>query len=549
MNKTIFQIALLSAGIALTGCIKETFPMSSTATADQVGESSSALEASVRGISSQMTQSYYLYGSDTQQETDLSIAGLMITYTELMGDILPQGTNTGYDWFRSFNAGNSGLGANTYNVIVPWRTLYNFVKSANDLAGSLEGIAEPSEVQKGYLGIAYTIRAWAYWQLAGIYTPVENIYTDVSNVLGLTVPIITNNTTEEEGGNNPRVSVEAMKEFILADLDNAETLLADFTPESRTMPGLDVVYGMKARVYLWFEDYANAATYARKAIDESKRTPLTSSQWEDPTTGFNSASSNSSWMWYTSYSAENMGNLANFTGWMAGEADWGYNSLNHYGINRWIYDRISATDFRKHSFIDPDRYDFYSYKFADGYEDSYSLDLKENDEYVIPDYTSYKFRCVEGNFTAYETGGACDLPLMRVEEMYLIEAEALGMSQGESAGIEALTSFMTSYRDASYTYALDEIVNSFQKEVLFQKRVELWGEGWAFFDAKRIKAGSYQWYAGSNAKGEILHINAVGIKPQWTMMIPQSEVNNNVALTDLNNPDPTGKCDPDTTTF
>ncbi|MFA5453505.1 MAG: RagB/SusD family nutrient uptake outer membrane protein, partial [Candidatus Methanomethylophilaceae archaeon] len=138
---------------------------------------------------------------------------------------------------------------------------------------------------------------------------------------------------------------------------------------------------------------------------------------------------------------------------------------------------------------------------------------------------------------------ASDVPLMRVEEMYLIEAEALGMSSGVNAGVTALTSFMTSYRDPKYICAITA-ANAFQEEILFQKRVELWGEGLAFFDAKRLRAGSLQSYPGTNAPGDVFKINAVGIKPGWNYVIPNNEVQNNIALEGFINPDPSGTINP-----
>lgn len=545
--KNISKLLILPvAALAFAGCIKETFPMGSTATATQVGESPVALEASVLGIPSQLTAYYPIYGYQNT-EIDMSYPALMIEYTELMGDIFPQGSNIGYDWFHRFNDANSAMSETSYQAFVPWRTLYMYVKTANDIAGPLEAAGELNDTQKHYLGIAYTLRAWTYWQLWGLLIPVENQYTDVSNVLGLTVPIVTNNTAESEGGNNPRAKEEDLVKFILEDLDKAEELLADYNLDDHNLPDLSVVYGVKARVYLFGKDYENAAKYARMAIDNFKGKPTTEAEWLDVNTGFNTPTAG--WMWYAKYDSENMGNLCNFTGWMSGEADWGYNSLNHYGINRWLYDRLSNTDFRKFSFIDPNT-SFYPYKFAPGYLADYPLSS-------IPTYTSYKFRCVGGDWENYATGGASSIPIMRIEEMYLIEAEAVGMSKGEADGIKLLEDFVTNYRDPYYSYAAAKpcpydfgtVATKFQEEVLFHKRIELWGEGPAFFDAKRLQVGSYQWYKGSNASADVLKINAKGIKPQWTPCIPQSEVDNNAALQGFNNPDPTAIIKPDQTVF
>ena len=82
-------------------------------------------------------------------------------------------------------------------------------------------------------------------------------------------------------------------------------------------------------------------------------------------------------------------------------------------------------------------------------------------------------------------------------------------------------------------------LNEFIAEVLDQKRIEFWGEGNAFPSAKRLKPGVMQNYEGTNAPSNIFKINCAGIKPNWNLVIPIRELNNNKALQGLNNPDPT----------
>ena len=60
LNK-IFTVMALSAVFSLTSCIEETFPEGGTATAEQVGASSAALEGSLNGIPAQMSLGYYVY--------------------------------------------------------------------------------------------------------------------------------------------------------------------------------------------------------------------------------------------------------------------------------------------------------------------------------------------------------------------------------------------------------------------------------------------------------------------------------------------------------
>ncbi len=87
-------------------------------------------------------------------------------------------------------------------------------------------------------------------------------------------------------------------------------------------------------------------------------------------------------------------------------------------------------------------------------------------------------------------GFSVAVPMMRVEEMILIEAEAAGM-QSEGRGRQIRTDFATS-RDPNYIYGThneaygNTATSPFQNEVWWQRRVEFWGEGMATFDIKRL---------------------------------------------------------------
>ena len=525
LNK-IYAVMALSAAFSLTSCIEETFPEGSTATAEQVGASAAALEGSLNGIPAQMSLGYYVYERQ-EHETDMAYPQFCIAQTEMLGDMYPLGSNSGYDWYRNYNTFAANVGETSYFAYLPWFTLYRFVKAANDVISTIDFESDAvNDAIKGMGGAAYAMRAFDYYMLTVLFEPVENIYTDVSKVKGLTVPIVSENTTTEQAKSNPRVSHEEMMKFIHSDLDKAEQYLSKWSPKDGHLPNLAVVYGIRAKVYLWDEDYANAAKYARMAIDASKATPVTASQWEDPTSGFCVA--NQAWMWYISYDAENMRNLANFTGWISGEADWGYSSLTRPSIDKSLFDKIGDTDFRKTTFLHPDKYNYYDYKTC------------RDRQYIedAPACLSLKFRCKGGDWENYATGGAVDVPIMRVEEMMLIEAEAKAAAGDLAGGVALLNSFMQNYRDPNYNCKATDNLRDFQLEVLTQMRIEFWGEGNAFPSAKRLKPGVMQNYDGTNAPANIFKINCAGIKPNWNLVIPISELNNNKALQGWNNPNP-----------
>ena len=527
--KKITTILALSAvaATALTSCIQEVIPQDSFVTSEQISSSSSAMEAAISGIPAQMSQGYLVYG-DQVHETDMAFPQFMIAFTELLGDMYPLGSNSGYDWYRNYNTFSGAFGDDSYFAYLPWFTCYQFIKSANDVIGAVDLEDENlSATIRAYAGMAYACRAFDYYLLTVMYEPKENIYTDCSKVLGLTVPRVDEHTDAEQAKNNPRMTHDEAIAFMLSDLEIAEECLKGFTPSTKELPSLAVVYGIRAKVHMWDENYAEAARYARLAIDTFGGSPVTAAQWNDLNTGFNTA--NQAWMWNVHYSAENMGNLCNFIGWMSGEADWGYSSLTFPGIDKSLYDKIADNDFRKYSFLDPAKYDYYNYQTC------------RDKDYIesAPAYLSLKFRCLGGDWETYSIGGAVDVPVMRVEEMYLLEAEAVGMSQGVAAGAALLNSFMQSYRQSDYNFSASS-TRALQLEVLTQERIEFWGEGWGFPNAKRIRPGIIQNYEGTNAPENIFKINCRDIKPNWNFVIPIFEIQANSALEDWNNPNPTG---------
>ena len=402
------------------------------------------------------------------------------------------------------------------------------------------------------LGQAYVYRAMCYLDLARLYEPKENSYTDISAIQGLTVPIVTEMTTEEQAKDNPRASRESMYEFILSDLSKAETYLS---PSSGyTLPSIAAVYGLYARAYLemgyWgdgaaADNFASAAEYARRAVDASGRTPLTQTQWEDPVNGFNNGAASNSWIWGLTTSSENTINIITYTAHISSEGTWGYAPLSQISASRRFYDAIPDSDFRKHSWLDPAYIADpgaglpYVYKFAGTDQDK--MNFLEGTDANPPAvaYQNIKFRPYQGECSDYAVGNCADHPLMRVEEMLFIEMEAVAQNN-LAAAKELLENFMDMrIVDGSYACQADGL-ESFLQEMLFQKRVEFWGEGVLFFDYKRLGVGITRGYAGTN-ESAIYALNSEGRSPQWNIVVTNGEFQYNSAIgTSTNNPDPSG---------
>ena len=93
--------------------------------------------------------------------------------------------------------------------------------------------------------------------------------------------------------------------------------------------------------------------------------------------------------------------------------------------------------------------------------------------------------------------------------------------------------------DGSYVCEADDL-DSFLDEMLFQKRVEFWGEGVLFFDYTRLGKEITRGYSGTN-ESAIYALNSEGRSPQWNLVITNGEFQYNSAIgTSNNNPDPSG---------
>lgn len=527
------SIAALASAALLSGCIKETFP-TDRATSDQLAGSSTALEAMVKGIPTALIQPRSLSAYD-KMHWNFALPAIHLATDSAAGEIVITG-DTGYDWFSQWGANNS-LGDNYAVGDLPWKNYYTWIKAANDIISTIDPEALTTAT-KHVLGFAYAYRASFYLDLVRIYEFKENKYTSGDGVVGLAVPIVTETTTEAEAKANPRATAaEVYEKVIFPDLEKAAAYLSDYSAADPYTPSLAMVYGLQARAYLErgtsdndSEAYKKAAEYARKAITTSGCTPLTQAQWEDPTTGFNSATANNSWIWGLPITSDNVTNLMNFQAHIGNEESWGYGHQVGRAIDKEFYTKIDNKDFRKHSWLDPDR-NFYAYKSCRPNGSAYFATQK--------DYVNIKFRPAQGAYSDYKIGGATDIPCMRVEEMYLIEAEATAQSNLVAAR-ELLNTFMK-YRITDGSYSCTDrtpTLKSFIEELITQKRIEFWGEGIIMFDLKRLDMPMKRGYKGTNSPSDY-RLNTDGRAPHWNFVITRGEIQNNPAV--VNNPDPSGK--------
>lgn len=564
MKKVIRYIAAFFTGIPLlAGCLEETFPASSTVVDKQIAGSDKGINALSNAVVASMTARYSNYGMQC------GYASTMISRDAMLEDV-PVYDMT-YNYFSIF-ATTDFLGDNQFFADI-WNFYYDVVNNANLLIHVVSP-ANASPAALEYLGNALAYRAMMYMDLCRLYEFKHTGTTlDDESLHGLTIPIVTENTTEEEGVHNPRVPFYTMYRFILTDLNRAESYLEKYIRTAKNTADRSVIYGLKARLWLEMgsrfdlypadltemqahasdknlsaydaltvssavDCYAKAAEYARKAIDAGGYSPLTKTEWFDEQAGFNTP--NDSWLFAIIIGQNDRAaslRYYSFPGTMA-QTNYGlfnpkYKAFRMIGKN--LYDRINDADWRKATWIDPA--DAGKTPIPEKYKTN---GLSDNEWLKYPAYTGFKFRPGQGDKESYQNGDVVSIPLMRVEEMYFIEAEALAHTSGISSGIQKLNDFMNTYRynDNSYTCTATDRA-SFNKELLLQKRIEFWGEGILMWDYKRLEQQVIRGYNGTNFPQNCRYNSIPGYVVPWmNLYITSVEYNYNTAI--VRNPDPSG---------
>lgn len=397
----------------------------------------------------------------------------------------------GYGWYNTdynYTGWTLPNGVNRRSDIT-WTFYYDLIKQANLALDNTKELTSPSPEQLGVLGEFLAIRAYAYF---GLVNNFQQTYKGNENAKG--VPLYTSLTTPKGRG-----TVQEVYTQIIKDLTDAETYLNGKPRVSKERIDVSVVRGFRARVALAMEDYPTAANYANLA---RQGYTLMSNTVYQSRSGF-SKIDNTEWMWGSPITADKATIFASFFSHIDA-TQFGYAQLGgQKKIPKALYDRIPTGDIRKTVFRAPG-----------------------TGTATLPDYTQTKF--------AVPTVGswAADYLYMRAAEMFLIEAEALAR-QGKDAQAIPVLEAVVKPRFSTYSAASlsgNDLIN----EILLQRRIELWGEGFSLFDIKRTKAGLNRPTGAGNHGAP--NFNPVvytlpDASPLFLMRIPQRELDNNPQMT------------------
>lgn len=487
INIKYAPILLLLAAIA--GCKKEYL---NTKPSNAVPEET--IFATTTAISTALDGAYkamYAYGANGTGGHDNFGQKAVDLASDLMGNDMVVHL-AGYGWFnRDYQYAEWILpDANNRRPDIVWFYYYDLNKQANKILEFIDAATGPAADKERIKGQALGLRAYCYYNLVNLF---QQTFKGNENKPG--VPVYTKAQLEGK----PRGTVQEDYTQIIKDLTDAETLLANKTFTSKVNISVNVVRGLRARVALIMEDWATAASYANKA--RTGFTPMSAAQYQQ---GFSSIT-NPEWLWGSLITADQATIYASFFSHIDVKTG-GYAALGtQKKITKALYDQIPATDVRKTGWVAP----------GTGNSD-------------FPDYCNLKHHVpTPGSWAA-------DYIYMRAGEMYLIEAEALARLGGanEAAARIALETLIKArnptYSAAAFTGAA--LVN----QVLLQRRIELWGEGFALMDIKRLKTGLNRPTGAGNHGAPSLDPGVYTLPdadPKMIMKIPKRELDNNTAMT------------------
>ena len=463
--------AFIFAGVAV-GCTKlDTEPLGSTVTSTQkqevVAANPSMVSASVSGITAMFSVYMNVTGS---RHNDFGYPSIMLFMDTRGTDLV--GLDIGYNWF---GYGLDMMSDHRYTSLITetvWGTLYNQIYTANQVVSIMDPNTEDSVAQY-YLAQALAIRAFDYFNLAQIYQ-----HTYKGHESKPCVPLILDtNASQVAAEGCARNTVQEVYDQILKDINKAVELLektSETRPDKRYV-NLAVAKGIRARVELVMQDYAAALKDASDVIASGEATPKPMDEAKKPT--FKDMTEED-WLWGISIAETDRVVTSGIVNWPShmGSLNYGYASVGAWRmVNKKLYNSIPASDIRKGWFLDGD---------------SMSANLTaEQQAYVIensiPGYAQVKFAPYKDEL--YTSTNANDIPLMRIEEMYLIKAECEAQTDDAAAAATTLAGLVATYRDPEFSVSASK--TALLNEIAFQRRVELWGEGLTYFDILRYNKG------------------------------------------------------------
>lgn len=528
-TKYIFASLLVSA-LAVAGCQDmDTLPDGGIVT-DSQKETVSTLNpergvAKVNAIFSTFNQAFPNSSAlGAERHNDIGYPTVMLCLDSNTEDVVSD--NNGYNW-TGYDLTFEDRENTSLEGQMVWNDLYSIVFAANNVVGSIDEKTEDANEQF-YLGQGLAARAFSYWVMAQLYQ-----FNYKGNEDKPCVPLITEKNSEDASVNGcKRSSVKEVYAQIESDLTNAIGLLTNAEQgrvkrADKRYISLSVAYGLRARMYLSMHEYAKAADDAANAIKAANSEGIVIASRDEVAKPTFWSVDEVNWMWGIIVSETDDVVDTGICNWPSHMGSLNYGYANYSGgrqISLELYNGINDSDIRKSWWLDA----------AAEAQDKYLTD--EQAAFVAKQgykpYTQVKFGPY--NDVVGTTINANDIVLMRIEEMYLIAAEAYAEAGNQSEGEKYFKELLNNRLSTGSQAYLTDYASNPQEAVYFQRRIELWGEGVIWFDVMRLNKGVDRRGCGFPNAECIFNIAPTDDILLWR--IPEAELQANKALTPADSP-------------
>ena len=370
--------------------------------------------------------------------------GAMLRANDAMGSDVVLNDKYGFKSHNQLSAIYGKGGTNTLSWLLAYRVI-------NDCNNVIEGIdnADGTQADRDRIkGQALALRGFLYLHLASSYS-----FAIDKDPNAVCAPIYTSPTDESSAiAGKAASSVSEVYAQSIKDLEEALSLIPENYNRGTAKHKIDheVVLGILSRACLYAREWTKAEQYSSELL---KLNDYLMTE-EEYNAGFNDVS-NKEWIWGHAQTTDQSNASYNFEFLDTTTPGSYYYSFN---MDPYFRDRFDDGDYRKKMI----------YWATDPGADV------DKAEYVWMRYSKFKFRDSENHIA--------DIVLMRVSEIYLINAEAKAHLNDADA-----PKVLNKLKEARGAKKVDEALSgdALLEAIWLERRKELWGEGFSLIDIIR----------------------------------------------------------------
>ncbi|WP_294286777.1 RagB/SusD family nutrient uptake outer membrane protein [uncultured Chryseobacterium sp.] len=429
MKKLKYLSLLIITALFFTGCESEleTAP-TNQANEEEVFKTAESAETIINGT-------WAKFNDDGPTYANIGYSTVLRTSDAMGSDVAVLTNKYGFPGAYAFTDLVNNTGSRPLFI---WSLLYSTINNMNNVIAKIDAAEGSTEKKNQVKGQAKALRAFCYLNLASFYQ-----FSYLKDKTALTAPVYTEPTTTASVGKK-RASLEEIYMLIKSDLTDADQLLQQYSRNNKDKIDRSVVNGLLARAYLNTGEWTKAAASARQA--RNGYALMTAEKYKQ---GFNDIS-NGEWIWGHGQTQEQSGE------------SYAFHFLDVSSSGSYYYSFMADPYFKDLFDTNDIRYSLFSWDGNPGREG-------------LLRYTKFKFKA---NLIA-------DIVYMRAAEMYLIEAEAEARNGNITNAVTVLNQLKAARNANVYNGSLAQ--NEVIKEVLIERRKELFGEGFALSDIIRTQ--------------------------------------------------------------